>query len=127
MVPVLLDLLLDRVSARPSGLQSIESSETANVQTVRVELQPGTAEQAECFPDMKTATCTGGREAFPSDISPELKVFGCESVSLTGMNPGVKREHSNDIGIIDVTNETSYSAAESSYMGSSHAVKDLGI
>ncbi|KAJ1378103.1 Zinc finger, MYND-type [Sesbania bispinosa] len=98
-------LLYSRVSARPSGLQSIESSETADVQTVKAGVQPGPTEQAGCFSDMKTVTDSRGWEGFPSDISPELKVSGCKSVSLTGMNSSAEREHSKDMDIIDVAND----------------------
>ncbi|KAJ1380981.1 Zinc finger, MYND-type [Sesbania bispinosa] len=37
--------------------------------------------------------------------SPELKVSGCKSVSLTGMNSTAEREHSKDMDIIDVAND----------------------
>ncbi|RDY08579.1 Ubiquitin carboxyl-terminal hydrolase 19, partial [Mucuna pruriens] len=120
-------LLYSRVSARPSGLQSIVSPETAEVQTVKSEVQPGPSptEQAECFSDMKTETYGRGCEAFSSESSPELEVSGSENMSLTGMNTGVKREHSKDVDIIDVANESLCNGVESSDMHDSEAVKDL--
>ncbi|XP_061374902.1 ubiquitin carboxyl-terminal hydrolase 18-like [Gastrolobium bilobum] len=121
-------LLYSRVRARPSCLQSIESSGTAEVQTVKVEVQSGPAEQAECLSDMKTVTYSRGCEAFPSDSSPEVKVSGCEHVSLTGMNYDAKIEHFEDIGVVDIANETSCSAVESSDIHSSQAVnEDIGV
>lgn len=123
---MLLDLFLDRVNARPSGLQSIESSETAEVQTIKSEVPPGPTEQAECLSDMKTETYSGGCEAFPFDSSLELKVSCCENVSLTEMNSEVKREQFKDVDIIDVANESFCNGVESSYMHDSEAVKDSG-
>ncbi|XP_027354132.1 ubiquitin carboxyl-terminal hydrolase 18-like [Abrus precatorius] len=118
-------LLYSRVSARPSGLQIFESSETAEAQTVKVDVQPGLDEQAECLSDMQTVTSSRGCEVFQSHNSPELKVSVCENMTLTGMNSGVKRGHTKDVDVIDVANETSCSAVESSSMHSSEAVKDL--
>ncbi|TKY74829.1 Ubiquitin carboxyl-terminal hydrolase 19 [Spatholobus suberectus] len=118
-------LLYSRVSARPSGLQSIESSGTAEVKTVKLEVQSGPTEQAECLSDMKTGTYSRGCEASPSD-SPELKVSGCENASLTEMNSGIKREHSKDVDIIEVANEAFCNGVESSYMHDSEAVNDFG-
>ena len=125
---VLVDLLLDRVTARPSGLQTIESSET-EAQTVEVEVVPGPTEQAECLSNMETITCSRGGDALPSDTdcSPELKVSGCDyDECLTGTKSSAKREHSKDMDLIDVANETSCSAVDSSYMPSSQSIKDLG-
>ncbi|KAG5048334.1 hypothetical protein AAZX31_04G057000 [Glycine max] len=119
-------LLYSRVNARPSGLQSIESSETAEVQTIKSEVPPGPTEQAECLSDMKTETYSGGCEAFPFDSSLELKVSCCENVSLTEMNSEVKREQFKDVDIIDVANESFCNGVESSYMHDSEAVKDSG-
>ena len=123
---MLLDLFLDRVNARPSGLQSIESSETAEVQTIKSKVQPGWTEQAECLSDMKSETYSYSRgyEAFPSDSSPELKVSCCESV--TEMNSEIKREQSKDVDIIDVASESFCNGFETSHMHDSEAVKDLG-
>lgn len=125
VTPTLLDFLLDRVNARPSGLQSIELSETAELQTVKSEVQPDPTEQADCLSDTKNETHSRGCEAFASENSPELKVSGYENVSLTGINSGVKIEHSKDVDIIDGSNESFCNGVESSYMHDSEAVKDL--
>ncbi|KAG5030882.1 hypothetical protein AAZX31_06G054500 [Glycine max] len=119
-------LLYSRVNARPSGLQSIELSETAEVQTIKSKVQPGWTEQAECLSDMKSETYSYSRgyEAFPSDSSPELKVSCCESV--TEMNSEIKREQSKDVDIIDVASESFCNGFETSHMHDSEAVKDLG-
>ncbi|CAJ1973609.1 unnamed protein product [Sphenostylis stenocarpa] len=123
VIPIFLDLLRYRVKARPSGLQSIELSETAEVQT---EEQPSPTEQAGCLSELKTETYSGGCESSPSDSSPEL-IVGCENMPLTEINPGVKREQSKDVEIIDVNaNDSVCNGVESSYMHGSEAVKDLG-
>jgi len=112
-------LLPHRVRARASGLQSIVSPETA-------EVQPSPTKQAECLPELKTETCSGGSESSPSNSNPELMVL-CENMPLTEMNSGVKVEQSKDVEIIDVNgNESACNGVESSCMHGSEAVKDLG-
>ena len=130
---VLCDVILDRSSARSSGLQiqTTESSGTAEVQTVEAERGPN--EQAECPSNVEAqaVTCNGVCEILPSDISPELKVSGYESESSTGMNSDARGEPFEDVDMIDVeptgvTNEISCTAVESSYIPISQADKDLG-
>ncbi|XP_029126755.1 ubiquitin carboxyl-terminal hydrolase 18 isoform X2 [Cajanus cajan] len=114
-------LLYSRVNARPSGLQSIESPEIAEVQTVEPEVQSGPTEQAECLSDMKTETYSGGCEAIPFDNSPVSKFSGGENVCLSRMDTGIKTEHSKD-----VANESFGNGVESVNVHDSEAVKDLG-
>ncbi|KAK7352614.1 hypothetical protein VNO80_18038 [Phaseolus coccineus] len=113
-------LLYSRVHARASGLQSIVSSETA-------EVQPSPTKQAKCLPELKTETYSGGCESSPSNSSPEVMVL-CENMALTEMDSGVRREQSKDVEIIDVNaNESAVcNGVDSSYMHGSEAVKDLG-
>ncbi|KAL2974420.1 hypothetical protein AAZX31_14G104200 [Glycine max] len=129
----LLNLILGRCSARPSGLQiqTSESSGIAEVQT-EVEVEPGQTEQDECLSNMKALTCSRGSEVLPSDVSPELKVsssYDCES--FAGLNSPVKREQFNDVDMMDVdstgiVNEISCGAVESSYVPISQTDSDLG-
>ncbi|KAL4276915.1 hypothetical protein HN51_059562 [Arachis hypogaea] len=104
-------LLYSRVTARPSGLQTTESSDT-HMQTVEVEVEPSPTEQAECLSNMETVTCNGTCDAFPAEHSSnsELKVSACEQ--------------SKDIRLIDVANGTPSWATESSHVPSKSG-KDL--
>lgn len=130
---VLLDLMLDRYSARQSSLkiQTTESPKIVEVKTVEVE--PDQTEQAECLSNMRTSTCSRGIEISPSGISQKLKVSssnGYDSSIGLSPSPEAKIERSEDILITDVeatdiAKDISCSAAESSYLPISHAVEDL--
>lgn len=130
---VFLDLYLDRVRARPSGLQTIESSGKAEEEANdRVEVEVASTEQAECLSSAETAMPCTSLRVLPSDISPDLKVPGCEKELLTGMKSDVVRDHSEDMDNInvestsDVANFMSRSAVESSpLVYGSQIVKDL--
>ncbi|KAL2346631.1 hypothetical protein Fmac_000631 [Flemingia macrophylla] len=127
-------LLYSRVNPRPSGLQSIESSEIAEVQKVKAEVKSGPTEQVECLSDMKTETYSGGCEAIPSDSSQESMFSGGENVSSSRMHAGVKREYSKDVHMIDFAIEPFCNGVESVNVcdseavnvHDSEAVKDLG-
>ncbi|MED6176688.1 Ubiquitin carboxyl-terminal hydrolase 19 [Stylosanthes scabra] len=108
-------LLYSRVTARPSGLQTTESSDT-HMQTVEgeveVEVEPSPTEQAECLSNMVTVTCNGACDVFPAEhCNSEPKVSACEQ--------------SKDTRLIDVANGTSCWAIESSHVPSQFG-KDLG-
>ncbi|ESW08912.1 hypothetical protein PHAVU_009G084800 [Phaseolus vulgaris] len=112
-------LLYSRVHARASGLQSIVSSETA-------EVQPSPTKQAKCLLELKTDTYSGGCESSPSNSSPEVMVL-CENMPLTEMDSGVKREQLKDVEIIDVNaNGSVCNGVDTSNMHGFEAVKDLG-
>jgi len=132
---VIFDLILDRCSARPSGLQiqTSESSGIAEVQTTEVEVESGQTQQDDCLlSEMKTLTCRGS-EVLPSDYSPESKVsstYDCGE-SCAGLNSEAKREQFEDTGMTNVDstgigNEISCSAVESTSVPISQAVIDLG-
>ncbi|MED6203637.1 hypothetical protein PIB30_001335 [Stylosanthes scabra] len=106
-------LLYSRVTARPSGLQTTESSVT-HMQTGEgeVEVEPSPTEQAECLSNMVTVTCNGACDVFPAEHSnSEPKVSA--------------HEQSKDTHLIDVANGTSCWAVESSHVPSQSG-KDLG-
>lgn len=130
---VFLGLYFDRVSARPSGLQTIEPSGKAEEQTnEKVEVEPGSTEQPGSFSSMETVTPSGSPKVLPSDISPDLKVSGCEKELLTGTNSDVMSENFEDMDKIDVESasdvagDISCNAVKSSVVLGSQAVKDLG-
>lgn len=129
------NLILDRCSARPSGLQiqTTESSGIAEVQTTEVEVEPGQTEQDECLlSNMKTLTRSSGFEILPSDNSPDSKVsstYDCETSA--GLNSEVKIEQFGDMGMINIdstgiANEISSCAVESTSVSFSQTVNDLG-
>ncbi|XP_047170037.1 ubiquitin carboxyl-terminal hydrolase 18-like [Vigna umbellata] len=111
-------LLYSRVHARASGLQTIVSSETT-------EVQPSSTEHAEGLPESRTETNSGGCESSPSNSSPEFMV-PCENMPLSEINSGVKREQSKDVEIIEVNgNDSVCNGVESSYMHGSEADRDM--
>lgn len=126
-------LLYSRCSVRPSGLQiqTTEPSRIAEMQTVKVEMEPGPTEQAKCLSNGESVTCSRGCEVLPSDISPGLKVSGYECQPSTVMDSDAKCDNSEDVDRIDIkpnnaANEVlSCSVVESSYIPISQAV-DFG-
>ncbi|CAJ1972378.1 unnamed protein product, partial [Sphenostylis stenocarpa] len=128
-------LLYSRCSARPSGLQ-IQTSESpgiAEVQTTKVEVEPGQTEQDECLlSNMKTLTCSRDSEVLASDNSPESKVsFSYDFESSAILNTEAKKERFEDVSTINVdstgiANEISCSAIESTSVPIFRTVNDLG-
>ncbi|XP_054819269.1 ubiquitin carboxyl-terminal hydrolase 18-like [Prosopis cineraria] len=119
-------LLYSRISARPCGLQTTESSRMPEEQgdKVKVQVKLGSTEQPEHVSSMDTMTCSGSLKVLPSDISPDLKASGSDNESLTGKN-------SMDMDTIDVeatsdfVSDASGSCVESPRVLASQAVKDL--
>lgn len=88
-------------------------------------MQPSSTEHAECLPESRTETDSGGCESSPSNSSPEFMV-PCENMPLSEINSEVKREQSKDVEIIEVNgNDSVCNGVESSYMHGSEADKDM--
>ncbi|XP_019448006.1 PREDICTED: ubiquitin carboxyl-terminal hydrolase 18-like isoform X2 [Lupinus angustifolius] len=123
-------LLYSRCTPRPSNLQiqTTETSRKAEMQTVKMGVEPETSKQAECVSIVESVTCSRG-EVLPSDISPEL-VSGHEYQPSTIIDSGAKCEHSDDVDMIDKStnpgNEISCSPVGSSSIPISQAVEDFG-
>jgi len=94
---VILVLILDRCTARPSSLQIQTTKSSGKVEERTVEVEPGKTEEAECLSNVKALVCNRDCEVSPSDISPESKVSsGDEYESSIELNSEAKREQSED-------------------------------
>ncbi|KAI4316436.1 hypothetical protein L6164_024415 [Bauhinia variegata] len=102
-------LLYTRVSARPSGLQTTESSGKAEEQAVvSLDVEPGSIQQAECLSSRGSVASGGSSEVFLSNNSPESIVYGCENKPLTEINSDVKREHSENADMVDMESTSDF-------------------
>ncbi|CAL0332211.1 unnamed protein product [Lupinus luteus] len=114
-------LLYSRCTPRPSNLQTqtTETSRKAEMQTVKMGVEPEPTKQAEC----------SRGEVLQLNISPESKVSGHEYQPSTIIDSNAKCKHSDDADMIDkstnAANEISCSPVGSSSTPISQAVNDF--
>ncbi|KAI9106808.1 hypothetical protein K1719_022336 [Acacia pycnantha] len=123
-------LLYSRVNARPSGLQTTESSRKEE-QTVNVKVEPSPTGQVAGFSNRETVTTCGSSEVLTSDGCQEIQVSGFANVTLNGISQDVKKERYDDVEVIgaestsNVTNEIVCSLVQPSYSPCSQDAGDV--
>lgn len=127
---VLLYLILYRVVARPSGLQTTKSSAKEEMKTVEVDVEPGPTDQTANLSSKETVTSCRSSEALTSKSSPEMQVSSCENESLNEINRELEIEHSEDMDVVDaestsdVVNKIPCSSVGSSCLLAPETVRD---